>query len=151
MCILIILYTKGIHVLYLCVCVCLFTLYFECHCYRLSFIFLIFFFFTRNKLLNEFLFCFFKVPEDNVERLRNIRDMFENPNQLTDEQSELQKVEKLIPSDKIKDIFLKYLILLLLMFMAYQETFYFFVFFICLFPVPTCSNMFFHLKFDSTY
>ena len=53
------------------------------------------------------LFYFLTVPEDNVERLRNIRDMFENTDQ-TDEQLQLKKVEKLQPSDKIKDIFLKY-------------------------------------------
>lgn len=38
------------------------------------------------------------IPEDNVERLRNIRDMFENP---MEDQLLLQKVERVQPSEKI--------------------------------------------------
>lgn len=38
------------------------------------------------------------VPEDNVERLRNIRDMFENP---AEENMLLHKVERVQPSEGI--------------------------------------------------
>ncbi|CAF0809373.1 unnamed protein product [Brachionus calyciflorus] len=44
------------------------------------------------------------IPEDNVERLRNIRDMFENSR--NEDDIELKKVEKLQPSEKLKQTFL---------------------------------------------
>ncbi|RNA39458.1 hypothetical protein BpHYR1_039350 [Brachionus plicatilis] len=44
------------------------------------------------------------IPEDNVERLRNIRDMFESRQE--DDLIELKKVEKLQPSEKLKQTFL---------------------------------------------
>ena len=66
----------------------------------------LFFFGLPTSRLDSWLF-YFLVPEDNVERLRNIRDMFENTDTQLDEELQLQKVEKQQPSDKIKDIFLK--------------------------------------------
>ena len=70
-------------------------------------------------MVNVFVFCFvfffliererknihiFKVPEDNVERLRNIRDMFENTAaQNDDSEIVLQKIERLTPAEKIKE------------------------------------------------
>lgn len=56
------------------------------------------------------MFCL--VPEDNVERLRNIRDMFENKQE--DDLVELKKVEKLQPSEKLKQTFLKSVLNLIL-------------------------------------
>ena len=63
---------------------------------------------SKYTLINSIIFVLsFLVPEDNVERLRNIRDMFENTDTQVDEELQLQKVEKQQPSDKIKNIFLK--------------------------------------------
>ena len=56
-------------------------------------------------------FFFSQVPEqeqdENLERLRNIRDMFENSGNDSTNELILQKVEKLQPSDKIKERFAK--------------------------------------------
>ncbi len=51
---------------------------------------------------------FYLVPEDNFERLRNIRDMFENSNQQEADDLQLQKVEKLEPSEKLKEVFRRF-------------------------------------------
>ncbi len=56
-------------------------------------------------------FSRFLVPEqeqdENLERLRNIRDMFENSGNDSSNELILQKVEKLQPSEKIKERFAK--------------------------------------------
>ena len=56
-------------------------------------------------------FSRFLVPEqeqdENLERLRNIRDMFENSGNDSSNELILQKVEKLQPSEKIKERFTK--------------------------------------------
>ena len=64
-----------------------------------------------NLYFYNFFICFFLsnlVPEDNFERLRNIRDMFENSNQQEADDLQLQKVEKLEPSEKLKEVFRRF-------------------------------------------
>ena len=57
------------------------------------------------------MFFSLQVPEqeqdENLERLRNIRDMFENSGNDSTNELILQKVEKLQPSEKIKERFTK--------------------------------------------
>jgi hypothetical protein len=61
-----------------------------------------------KNIFKKKLFSFILVPEDNVERLRNIRDMFENSND-SEEQVILQRVEKVQPSEKLLERLTKYL------------------------------------------
>ena len=61
-----------------------------------------------KNIFKKKLFSFIQVPEDNVERLRNIRDMFENSND-SEEQVILQRVEKVQPSENLLERLTKYL------------------------------------------
>jgi hypothetical protein len=46
-------------------------------------------------------------PNDTLERLRNISKMFTKPTDDDDERQQLKKVEKVAPSDKMKNTFQK--------------------------------------------